>query len=354
MGVCVFFFLVFQSFLRLFFFFFFNDTATTEIYTLSLHDALPISRAIPSSSSSCPTARCCWTRRFPRKRSSRSWRNSTSWSSRPTGSRPCAVTRTCGRRLQSESRSPSFRTRRGRSSAWRCRTDRGRCSWTEGPSSEACRPSSGSRGSAMSPTSPSAPASTPTSGKYGSPPCDGAGKLPERHEQHAPGPARVEHVVLVEKAVRPERPVHGRSLSGSLERTVAPVGEANEVDGALPVENEVAVAVEQRRLRQARRVLERPGSRLVAVPEVVHEQGIGRQGNQALPLDARAGDPGNPDLPLQAAVRAQDDDSSGPAGDGLAAGCGQGDHPRTRAQEHAAPGRRPRGDVAVRGGALPS
>src|SRR5258707_3313531 len=27
----------------MFFFFFFNDTATTEIYTLSLHDALPIS-----------------------------------------------------------------------------------------------------------------------------------------------------------------------------------------------------------------------------------------------------------------------------------------------------------------------
>src|SRR3712207_8930799 len=29
--------------MRLLFFFFFNDTATTEIYTLSLHDALPIS-----------------------------------------------------------------------------------------------------------------------------------------------------------------------------------------------------------------------------------------------------------------------------------------------------------------------
>src|SRR3989449_3052267 len=28
--------------LHIFFFFFFNDTATTEIYTLSLHDALPI------------------------------------------------------------------------------------------------------------------------------------------------------------------------------------------------------------------------------------------------------------------------------------------------------------------------
>src|SRR3712207_7987452 len=27
------------------YFFFFNDTATTEIYTLSLHDALPISQA---------------------------------------------------------------------------------------------------------------------------------------------------------------------------------------------------------------------------------------------------------------------------------------------------------------------
>src|SRR6266550_9617992 len=34
--------------LFVFFFFFFNDTATTEIYTLSLHDALPIcQRAIP-------------------------------------------------------------------------------------------------------------------------------------------------------------------------------------------------------------------------------------------------------------------------------------------------------------------
>src|SRR6267378_8623751 len=31
-----------SRFFILFFFFFFNDTATTEIYTLSLHDALPI------------------------------------------------------------------------------------------------------------------------------------------------------------------------------------------------------------------------------------------------------------------------------------------------------------------------
>src|SRR3712207_7797723 len=32
-------------------FFFFNDTATTEIYTLSLHDALPISPKNPKSGS---------------------------------------------------------------------------------------------------------------------------------------------------------------------------------------------------------------------------------------------------------------------------------------------------------------
>src|SRR3712207_7879343 len=33
-------------------FFFFNDTATTEIYTLSLHDALPISSACAATSPS--------------------------------------------------------------------------------------------------------------------------------------------------------------------------------------------------------------------------------------------------------------------------------------------------------------
>src|SRR5260370_30285648 len=31
-----------------YFFFFFNDTATTEIYTLSLHDALPICAGLPT------------------------------------------------------------------------------------------------------------------------------------------------------------------------------------------------------------------------------------------------------------------------------------------------------------------
>src|SRR5476649_3090606 len=34
--------LMYPEQLFFFFFFFFNDTATTEIYTLSLHDALPI------------------------------------------------------------------------------------------------------------------------------------------------------------------------------------------------------------------------------------------------------------------------------------------------------------------------
>src|SRR3712207_9184030 len=41
------------------FFFFFNDTATTEIYTLSLHDALPISDAVAQAKAIFgePTAR---------------------------------------------------------------------------------------------------------------------------------------------------------------------------------------------------------------------------------------------------------------------------------------------------------
>src|SRR3712207_7994248 len=36
-------------------FFFFNDTATTEIYTLSLHDALPISSLIAYRQPAIPT-----------------------------------------------------------------------------------------------------------------------------------------------------------------------------------------------------------------------------------------------------------------------------------------------------------
>src|SRR5688572_32725464 len=43
--------------ITLYIFFFFNDPSTTEIYTLSLHDALPISR----SSRSARTAPCAST-----------------------------------------------------------------------------------------------------------------------------------------------------------------------------------------------------------------------------------------------------------------------------------------------------
>src|SRR4051812_49516653 len=43
-------------------FFFFNDSATTEIYTLSLHDALPIScRAVTAETG---TVAACWKLRF--------------------------------------------------------------------------------------------------------------------------------------------------------------------------------------------------------------------------------------------------------------------------------------------------
>src|SRR2546430_6658861 len=47
------------------FFFFFNDTATTEIYTLSLHDALPISAGGPRASWRSPGRNSC---RWPRRR----------------------------------------------------------------------------------------------------------------------------------------------------------------------------------------------------------------------------------------------------------------------------------------------
>src|SRR5215216_7903168 len=55
--------LLFSSSCR-FFFFFFNDTATTEIYTLSLHDALPIS-----------TSATCQTRRRPSATHRPKWRS---------------------------------------------------------------------------------------------------------------------------------------------------------------------------------------------------------------------------------------------------------------------------------------
>src|SRR5260370_39806384 len=50
--------------------FFFNDTATTEIYTLSLHDALPIS----------PRERTAWPSGLPRRRTgpTRWWASSRS------------------------------------------------------------------------------------------------------------------------------------------------------------------------------------------------------------------------------------------------------------------------------------
>src|SRR5437660_7574487 len=43
----------------LYYFFFFNDPATTEIYTLSLHDALPISSSRKSFRCFRCRARCC-------------------------------------------------------------------------------------------------------------------------------------------------------------------------------------------------------------------------------------------------------------------------------------------------------
>src|SRR3712207_7968816 len=70
--------------LLLFFFFFFNDTATTEIYTLSLHDALPIWERDTAA------------RSFSRSMRRRCTATVTSSTSRPTASgwrRVCRLTR---------------------------------------------------------------------------------------------------------------------------------------------------------------------------------------------------------------------------------------------------------------------
>src|SRR2546422_4427877 len=47
--------------------FFFNDTATTEIYTLSLHDALPILRRLPARDRRVRAQRSRVPRRRPRR-----------------------------------------------------------------------------------------------------------------------------------------------------------------------------------------------------------------------------------------------------------------------------------------------
>src|SRR2546427_13286774 len=62
----------------LIFFFFFNDTATTEIYTLSLHDALPIStltawHPVSRISVTADSCACCGLRSYdPKGKSTRS------------------------------------------------------------------------------------------------------------------------------------------------------------------------------------------------------------------------------------------------------------------------------------------
>src|SRR2546429_5969656 len=48
-------------FIDAFFFFFFNDTATTEIYTLSLHDALPIYTVLTMKAASSMLKEICVT-----------------------------------------------------------------------------------------------------------------------------------------------------------------------------------------------------------------------------------------------------------------------------------------------------
>src|SRR3989442_6205523 len=67
-------FLSYSSLQLFFFFFFFNDTATTEIYTLSLHDALPIWFSRPGLTPTEPIN--CW-RRSPKRAARKLDRKST-------------------------------------------------------------------------------------------------------------------------------------------------------------------------------------------------------------------------------------------------------------------------------------
>src|SRR2546427_12313809 len=75
------------------FFFFFNDTATTEIYTLSLHDALPISGSWSSAASSSSSSANC------RRVSAVSGR----WRTRAAASSACARSEEHTSELQSQS-----------------------------------------------------------------------------------------------------------------------------------------------------------------------------------------------------------------------------------------------------------
>src|SRR2546421_8038118 len=64
-------------------FFFFNDTATTEIYTLSLHDALPISRKASTAT----------------------------WTGSPQRRRGAPIRSRCGRRRRSEEHTSELQSR---------------------------------------------------------------------------------------------------------------------------------------------------------------------------------------------------------------------------------------------------
>src|SRR5436305_12035877 len=68
---------------RLYFFFFFNGPATTEIYTLSLHDALPIWRSPRSGPGSTAARPGPTTAPRPRSRRRRSEEHTSELQSRP-------------------------------------------------------------------------------------------------------------------------------------------------------------------------------------------------------------------------------------------------------------------------------
>src|SRR5438477_1088409 len=80
------------------FFFFFNDTATTEIYTLSLHDALPISPSW-STTTGCPTPTST-------SRAFRAWRRRSTRSEEHTSELQSHVNLVCRLLLEKKKNNP--------------------------------------------------------------------------------------------------------------------------------------------------------------------------------------------------------------------------------------------------------
>src|SRR2546426_3513640 len=91
------------------FFFFFNDTATTEIYTLSLHDALPIWRRPRATRRSRPTSARPRYGRCSNGSTSTNWRTSCARSEEHTSELQSPCNLVCRLLLEKKKKNKSMR-----------------------------------------------------------------------------------------------------------------------------------------------------------------------------------------------------------------------------------------------------